>query len=126
MSKIQQPKVSMHAVHTLPDPGASQGARRATEDAPGSAVPAVQLDAEENQNPDEIDRQQGEEEERQDAHPHSAAGQVREERGEPETHVERVLPLGHPGDRGDLDRMKRPQGCNAETRCGRQAASDTA
>ena len=40
MTKIHQPKVSMHAVHTLPDPGASQGARRATEDAPGSAAPA--------------------------------------------------------------------------------------
>lgn len=44
MSKIHQPKVSMHAVHTLSDPGASQGARRATEDAPGSAAPAVPLD----------------------------------------------------------------------------------
>jgi len=31
----------MHAVHTLSDPGASQGARRATEDAPGSAAPAT-------------------------------------------------------------------------------------
>jgi len=41
MSKIHQPKVSMHAVHTLPDTGASQGARRATEDAPVSAAPAV-------------------------------------------------------------------------------------
>jgi transposase-like protein len=41
MSKIHQPKVSMHAVHSLPDPGASQGARRATEDAPGSAAPTV-------------------------------------------------------------------------------------
>ena len=40
MTKIHQPKVSMHAVHTLPDPGASQGARRATEDATGSAAPA--------------------------------------------------------------------------------------
>ena len=37
MSKIHQPKVSMHAVHTLSDPSASQGARRATEDALGSA-----------------------------------------------------------------------------------------
>jgi len=44
MSKIDQPKVSMHAVPTLPDPGASQGARRATEDAPGSAAPAVTAD----------------------------------------------------------------------------------
>ena len=34
----------MHAVHTLSDPGASQGARRATEDAPGSAAPAVPSD----------------------------------------------------------------------------------
>jgi transposase-like protein len=41
MSKIHQPKVSMHAVHSLSDPGASQGARRATEDAPGSAASAV-------------------------------------------------------------------------------------
>ena len=41
MTKIHQPKVSMHAVHTFPDPGASQGARSATEDAPGSAAPAL-------------------------------------------------------------------------------------
>ena len=41
MSKIHQPKVSMHAVQSLSDPGASQGARRATEDAPGSAPPHV-------------------------------------------------------------------------------------
>jgi transposase len=41
MSKIHQPKVSMHALHSLSDPGASQGARRATEDAPGSAASAV-------------------------------------------------------------------------------------
>lgn len=41
MTKIHQPKVSMHAVHSLPDPGASQRARRATEDAPGSAAPTV-------------------------------------------------------------------------------------
>ena len=41
MSKIHQPKVSMHSVHSLADPGASQGARRATEDAPGSAAPTV-------------------------------------------------------------------------------------
>jgi len=40
MTKIHQPKVSMHAVHSLLDPGASQGARSATEDAPGSAAPA--------------------------------------------------------------------------------------
>jgi transposase-like protein len=45
MSKIHQPKVSMHAVHSLSDPGASQGARRATEDAPGSAAPTVPPDA---------------------------------------------------------------------------------
>jgi transposase len=30
----------MHAVKSLSDPGASQGARRATEEAPGSAAPA--------------------------------------------------------------------------------------
>jgi transposase len=40
MTKIHQPKVTMHAVHSLPDPGALQGARSATEDAPGSAAPA--------------------------------------------------------------------------------------
>ncbi len=33
----QQSKVPMHAVIVSSDPGASQGARRATEDAPGSA-----------------------------------------------------------------------------------------
>jgi len=37
MSNSQQPKVPMHAVKVCVDPGASQGARRATEDAPGSA-----------------------------------------------------------------------------------------
>ena len=36
-----QSKVPMHAVKSSSDPGASQGARRATEDAPGSAPPAV-------------------------------------------------------------------------------------
>lgn len=41
MTKIHQPKVSMHAVHSFPDPGASQGARSATEDAPGSAAPGT-------------------------------------------------------------------------------------
>jgi len=41
MSKIHQPKVSMHAVQSLPDSGASQGARRASEDAPESASPPV-------------------------------------------------------------------------------------
>ena len=35
----QQSKVPMHAVKVSSDPGASQGARRATEDAPGSAAP---------------------------------------------------------------------------------------
>ena len=44
MSKIHQPKVSMHAVHSLSDSGASQGARRATEDAPESAASAVTAD----------------------------------------------------------------------------------
>ena len=39
MTNSQQPKVPMHAVKSLSDPGASQGARRATEDAPGSAPP---------------------------------------------------------------------------------------
>ena len=37
MSNSQQPKVPMHAVKVSSDPSASQGARRATEDAPGSA-----------------------------------------------------------------------------------------
>ena len=41
MSKIHQPKVSMHAVQSLSDPGASQGARRATGEAPGSVPPPV-------------------------------------------------------------------------------------
>ena len=40
MSNSQQPKVPMDAVKVFSDPGASQGARRATEDAPGSAVPS--------------------------------------------------------------------------------------
>jgi transposase-like protein len=44
MSKIHQRKVSMHAVHILPDTGASQGARRATEDAPVSAAPVEPSD----------------------------------------------------------------------------------
>lgn len=44
MSKIQRPKVSMPAVHIVADKGASQGARRATEDAPLSAVPATPPD----------------------------------------------------------------------------------
>ena len=37
MSNSQQPKVPMHAEKVSSDPGASQGARRATEDAPGLA-----------------------------------------------------------------------------------------
>ena len=41
MTKIHQPKDSMHAVHAFPDPGASQGARRATGVAPGSAAPSA-------------------------------------------------------------------------------------
>jgi len=40
MTINQQPKVPMHAVKPSSDPGASQGARRATEDAPGSAAPS--------------------------------------------------------------------------------------
>ena len=39
MTIKQQPKVSMQASQVSSDPGASQGARRATEDAPGSAPP---------------------------------------------------------------------------------------
>ena len=39
MKSNQQLKVPMHAVKVSSDPGASQGARRATEDAPGSAPP---------------------------------------------------------------------------------------
>jgi transposase-like protein len=41
MSNSQQPKVPMHAVKVSSDLGASQGARRATEDAPGSAPPPI-------------------------------------------------------------------------------------
>ena len=37
----RQTKVSMQAAYVPPDPGASQGARRATVDAPGSAPPLV-------------------------------------------------------------------------------------
>jgi transposase len=44
MTKIHQPKDSMHAVHSLSDPDALQGARSATADAPGSAAPAVPAD----------------------------------------------------------------------------------
>ena len=39
MSINYQPKAAMHAAKSLSDPGASQGGRRATEDAPGSAPP---------------------------------------------------------------------------------------
>ena len=39
MNSNQQPKATMAAVKSVTDPGASQGARRATEDAPGSAAP---------------------------------------------------------------------------------------
>ena len=38
MTSNHQPKAAMHAVKSLSDPGASQAARRATEDAPGSAA----------------------------------------------------------------------------------------
>lgn len=41
MRNSHQPKVPMHAVKSSSDPGASQGARRATEDAPGSASPSI-------------------------------------------------------------------------------------
>ena len=41
MTINQQPKAEMHAVTSSADPGASQGARRATEDAPGSAALAL-------------------------------------------------------------------------------------
>jgi len=44
MTKIHQPKVSMHAVHSLPDRGASSVALRAPCDAPGSAAPTVPAD----------------------------------------------------------------------------------
>lgn len=44
MTVNHQPKAAMHAVNSLSDPGASQGARRATEDAPGSAAPAPRPD----------------------------------------------------------------------------------
>ena len=40
MTINQQTKVPMHAAKVSCDPGASQGARRATGDAPGSAAPA--------------------------------------------------------------------------------------
>jgi len=41
MTINHQTKVPMHAVKVSSDPGASQGARRATEDAPGSAPPHI-------------------------------------------------------------------------------------
>jgi transposase len=41
MTINQQSKVPMHAVKVSSDPGASQGARRATVDAPGSAPPPI-------------------------------------------------------------------------------------
>ena len=41
MTINQRTKVPMHAVKVSSDPGASQGARRATEDAPGSAPPHI-------------------------------------------------------------------------------------
>ena len=41
MTASQQPKATMHAVKVSSDPGASQGARRATDDAPGSQASAV-------------------------------------------------------------------------------------
>lgn len=43
MTINQKSKVAMHAVKVSSDPGASQGARRATEDAPGSAPPPIPL-----------------------------------------------------------------------------------
>ena len=46
MSNSQQPKVPMDAVKVFSDPGASQGARRATEDAPGSAPSPPRSDSE--------------------------------------------------------------------------------
>ena len=45
MAVNHQSKAAMHAVKSLPDPGVSQGARRATEDAPGSAAPVARSDA---------------------------------------------------------------------------------
>ena len=39
MTINQQPKAAMDAANSLPDPGALQGARRASGDVPGSAVP---------------------------------------------------------------------------------------
>ena len=45
MTVNHQSKATMHAVKSLSEPLASQGARRATEDASGSAPPAGQRDA---------------------------------------------------------------------------------
>jgi transposase len=42
MTINEQSKDAMHAVKVSCDPGVSQGARRATEDTPGSAPPRVQ------------------------------------------------------------------------------------
>jgi hypothetical protein len=39
MTINSQPKVSMHVLNPLADPGVSQGARSATEETPGSAAP---------------------------------------------------------------------------------------
>lgn len=45
MTMNHQPKAAMNAANTMPDPAASQGARRATGDAAGSAAPDGQPDA---------------------------------------------------------------------------------
>jgi transposase-like protein len=45
MTVNDQSKAAMHEVKSLSDPGALQGARRATADAPGSAAPVVRPDA---------------------------------------------------------------------------------
>ena len=45
MTVNNQSKAAMHAVKSLSDPLAAQGARRATEDASGSAAPVVRPDA---------------------------------------------------------------------------------
>ena len=45
MTVNHQPKAAVHAVKSLSDPLASQGARRATEDASGSASPVARSDA---------------------------------------------------------------------------------
>ena len=45
MTSNHQPKAAMHAVKSLSGPGASQGARRATEDAPGPVAQDPQPDA---------------------------------------------------------------------------------